>query len=223
MTLPRRRWLRRLLFVLILAGALYLARGPLLRGLAGFLVVDDCTGDADTVLLLDGDRLYERAALQYRGGAKRLLLIEGPPGRLARMGILPDPVELARRELAKYEVPESAVDVLKIEKGGDWNRAKRLRDWLNEHPEAQVCVLCDRFSSRRTRCLFDRELGGLSVRVHWRALPARSYDETNWYRGKIGTLALFDSYLSWGHVWLYGDALGERQEWDPDAYQNNLP
>ncbi len=86
-----------------------------------------------------------------------------------------------------------------------------------------MVVLCDRFSSRRTRCLFERELGGLSARVRWRALPDRRYDETNWYHHKVGVLSLFDSYLSLGHVWLYGDALGEREEWNPDAYQNNLP
>ena len=68
-----------------------------------------------------------------------------------------------------------------------------------------------------------RELGGLSARVHWRALPDRRYDETNWYHSKAGVLAVYDSYLSLAHVWVYGDALGDRQEWDPDTYQNNLP
>jgi hypothetical protein len=83
--------------------------------------------------------------------------------------------------------------------------------------------LCDRFSSRRTRCLFERELGGLSPRVHWRALPDRRYDERNWQQSRTGVVSLFDSYLNWGHVWLYGDTLGDREEWDPDQYQNNLP
>jgi hypothetical protein len=218
----RRRWLRRLVFALILAGALYLARAPLLRGVASFLVVDDPVQQVDALLPLDGDWLYEQTALLYHDGTKQILLLEGPPNRLVRMEIMPDPVALARRELTACKVPESAVEMLKMEKNGDWNRARRLRDWLNEHPDARVCVLCDRFSSRRTHCLFERELGGLSARVRWRALPDRRYDERNWYQNKVGVLSLFDSYLSVGHVWWYGDALGEREEWDPDTYQNNL-
>ena len=52
MTPRRRRWLRRLLFVLILAGAAYFARQPLLRGLAGFLVVEDPVREADAACCL---------------------------------------------------------------------------------------------------------------------------------------------------------------------------
>jgi hypothetical protein len=219
----RRRWLRRLLFALLLAGAVYLARAPLLRGTASLLIVEDPVREVDALVLLNGDRLWERAAALYHAGAaKRLMLFHDAPGRLERLGVLPDPDEEIRREREKYTIPETAVEVLKIEKHGDWNRARRLRDWLNEHSEAQVFILCDRFSSRRAHCLYTRELGGLSERVHWQALPDRRYDETSWQRNKVGVLQLFDSYLSWGHVWLYGDALGDQQEWDPDAYQNKL-
>jgi hypothetical protein len=220
----RRRWIRRLLFALVFAGAVYLARAPLLRGMAHFLVVEDPMQEVDALVLLNGDRLYEQTALLYRNDmAKHVLLIQGPPSRLERMKILPDPVALARRELAKHDVPEIVVEVLPMEKNGDSNRARRLRDWLNEHPEARVCILCDRFSNRRTRCLFERELGGLSARVHWRALPDRLYDETNWYRNKAGVLGIFDGYLNWAHVELYDDASGDWEEWDPEVYQNNLP
>jgi hypothetical protein len=220
----RRRWIRRLVFALILIGAVYLARAPLLRGVAGFLVVEDAAQneEVEALVLLNGDRLYERAADLYQAGAaKRLLLFQEPPNRLVRMGILPDGVELGRRELLKGDVPENTVEVMAMDKRGDWNRARRLRDWLNEHPEAQVLMLCDRFSSRRTRYLFEHELGGLSSRVHWRALADRRYDESNWCN-KTGSLSVFNGYLSLGHVRLYGDALGDREEWDPDVYQNNL-
>ena len=223
MTPRRRRWLRRLLFVLILAGAAYFARQPLLRGLAGFLVVEDPVREADAVLLLDGDRGPERAAELYHAGAvKRVLLLREPPRRLERFDALPNLTELYRAELERYGVPATAVEVLETEKRGDWNNARRLCDWLNEHPESQVIVQCARFASRRTRCLFERELGGLSGQVRWRALADRRYDETDWYRHRAGAIDLFDSYLGWGHVKVYGDALGDRDEWDPDAYRNSL-
>jgi hypothetical protein len=219
----RRRWLRRLLFALGLAGAIYLGRESLLRGVARVLVVEDPVQQVDAVVLFDGDHLYEQAALLYRDGlARRILLIEGSPSRLVRMEILPNPAALAQGELAKMAVPANALEILKMDKSGDWNYARRLRDWLNEHPGAHVCLLCDRFSSRRTHCLFTQVLGELSARVHWRALPDRRYDEQNWQRDKVGILGLFDGYLSWGHVWWYGDAQGDQEEWNPDTYQNNL-
>ncbi len=224
MTRSRRRWLRRLLFALILVGAVYLARGPLLHGAARLLIVEDPPQEVDALVLLDGDHLYETTALLYRNDvSKHVLLIQVPPTRLERMGIMPDPITVARRELTNGGVPESAVEVLATDKPGDWNRARRLRDWLNEHPDARVCVLCDRFNSRRTRYVFDHELGALSARVHWRPLTDRRYDERNWYQSKLGAVAFFDSYLSLAHVWVYGDAVGDREEWDPDQYQNNLP
>ena len=58
--------------------------------------------------------------------------------------------------------------------------------------------------------------------MRWQALADRRYDETNWYRQRAGAIDLFDSYLGWGHVKVYGDALGDRDEWDPDAYRNSL-
>jgi hypothetical protein len=223
MTPRRRRRLLRLLFVLVLAVSLYLARHPLLRGLAGFLVVEDPVREADAALLLSGDRLPERAADLYRDGTvKRLLLVRGAPGRLQRIGAVPDVTEAYRAALERCEVPATAVDVLETEKRGDWNSARRLRDWLREHPDAQVIVLCARFGSRRTRCLFEQELGGLAGRVRWLALADRRYDEADWYRHRAGAVDLFDSYLGWGHVKVYGDALGDRDEWDPDAYRNSL-
>jgi hypothetical protein len=223
MTWLRRRWVRRLLFVLILAGAVYLARGPLLRGLASFLIVEDSGQEVDALVPLDGDHLYETTGLLVRNDvSRRVLLLQTPPDRLERMGVMPDPITVARRELASDNVPESAVEVIRAAKGGDWNRARALRDWLKEHPDARVCVLCDRFASRRTRYVFDQKLGGAAAQVQWRALPDRRYDERNWYDSKVGVLALFDSYLSLTQVWLYGDALGDRDEWDPDKYQSDL-
>ena len=213
-----------MLALLILAGVVYLARAPLLHGLASFLVVDEPVRAVDALVLLDGENLYERAAELYQAGtARRILIFQGSPNRLIRLEILEEPSTRAARELERLDVPKSSVEVLKMEKSGDWRRARRLRDWLQEHPAAQVCVLCDRFSSRRTRALFGQELGALAERVHWRALPDSRYDETNWQRDKAGILDLFAAYVSCVHVSLYGNSLGEQDEWDPDAYQESLP
>ena len=79
MTRSRRRWLRRLLFVLILAGAVYLARAPLLCGVARFLVVEDSKQEVEALVPFDGDHLYEQAALLIHNDvSKHVLLIQGP-------------------------------------------------------------------------------------------------------------------------------------------------
>ncbi len=119
-----RRWLRRLVFALVLAGVVYLARAPLLRAVASFLVIDDPVQQVDALVPLDGDQVYEQTALLYHDGTKQILLLEGPPNRLVRMEIMPDPVARARREFTACDVPEGAVAVLTVEKCGDWSRAR---------------------------------------------------------------------------------------------------
>jgi hypothetical protein len=211
--------------VAVLAAGLYLFRVPLLRALGGALVVDEPPQAADAVLLLDGERREERAAeLYHQGVAARLLVIEGAPTRLTKLGILPSGATLARRRLGARAVPAEALSVLPSDARDRWGQARRLRDWLEEHPGARVLVLCDRFTSREVRHVFNAVLGpDLGARLHWRGLPKRRYDETDWWRDKEGVLDLFNAYAALGYVCLHGEDTVGRHDWDPDAYEATLP
>jgi hypothetical protein len=219
-----RKWAIRLAVVVAIVAVLYLCRRPLLRGVGGCLVVDEPVQSGDVVLLLDADEGYEEAAQGYRGGrTTRVLLLETPPNRLQRLGILESDAEQKRKALLREEVRGDHVTVAPCPGRGDWNRARGLREWLTQHPDAAVVVLCDRMNSRRLRHIYGTILGaGLAGRVHWRALPHRWYDESNWWTNKAGLSACVNGYLGLAHVCFCGEHPGE-QEWDPDQYEQSLP
>ncbi len=224
-TSRRKKWALRLLVAAAVAVTLYLARAPLLRAVGGWLVVDDAPQAGDVVLLLDADRGFDRAADRYRAGlAPGVLVLETPPGRLQRLGVVPSRGETARRALAERDVPVMAVTVVECPGWGDWNRARALRTWLTDNPAARVAVLGDRLNSRRTRGIFRGILGDdLAGRVHWCALPDRRYDETNWWQNKTGLRACCNGYLGLAHGALYGENSRAADEWDPDQYEQLLP
>jgi hypothetical protein len=219
-----RKWAIRLAVAVVLLAALYACRQPLLRGVGGCLVVDEPAQPGDVVLLLDADGGYKEAAQAYGAGATpRVLLLETPPGRLQRLSILETEGERQRKALLREAVRDDAVTSVACPGRGDWNRARGLREWLMQNPNASVVVLSDRMNSRRLRRIFRTILGAdLAGRVRWRAVPHRWYDETNWWTNKAGLSACVNGYLGLAHVCLYGEKQGER-EWDPDQFEQTLP
>jgi hypothetical protein len=217
----RKRWLaRRLIVVVGIVFTIYLARAPLLHAVGSGLVVRDTTRNADFVLVLDGDRCYEEAArLYHEGTVPGILLIESVPSRLVRIGVLPSNEELARRELDKHGVPDAAIDIVGGPATSIWHAARRLEEWLAEHPGDSLIVLCPRFSGRELRWLHSQVLGPDELsRLFWHPLRDRRYDETNWWSRKEGVLSVFNSYVSLGYVWLNGEQQATWYEWDAEEW-----
>ncbi|HZY90123.1 MAG TPA: hypothetical protein VFE78_35205 [Gemmataceae bacterium] len=208
---------------LAVLACLYLFRAPLLRSGALALVVDQPRKATTALLLLDADHGPTRAAECYREGRTRsVLLIEEWPGRVVRMGVLPPREDVLRRSLGAEGLPEEAVTVLAGRAGNDWDRARRLREWLAAHPGATVTVLCDRFGSRRLYRVFGTTLGAEAARLRWWAPADRRFDENDWWRHKEGFLQLFSAGAGLGYVWLVGEDREEWRAWDPDRYEKGL-
>ncbi len=218
-----RRALRRCAVVLAVLACLYLFRAPLLRSAASALVVDQPREATTALLLLDADRGPERAAESYRDGrAGHVLLIEGWPGRVEQLGVLPPHADVLRRNLGDEGVPEEAITVLNGRAKNDWDRARLLREWLAGHPGATVTVLCDRFGSRRLSRVFGATLGGEVTRLRWWAQAERRFDESDWWRHKEGFLRAYSAGVGLGYVWLVGEDREEWRAWDPDEYEKSL-
>ncbi len=215
----------RLLALAAVVCVLYLFRAPLLRVVGGVLVVDETAQPGDVVLLLGADRGYDLAAERYRdGSAPRVLILEGPPGRLVRLGVLDTAGAMAHKALPPRGVTKGGFTVIACPGSGDWNRARGLRGWLEENPDARVAVLCERLNSRRVRRIFRTVLGDeLAGRVRWCAVPNREWDETNWWQHKAGVFACVNGYLGLAHVCVYGENPTESQAWNPDQYGQTLP
>jgi hypothetical protein len=215
--------LRRGAIALAVLACLYLFRAPLLRSAASALAVDQPREATTALLLLNADRGPRRAAECYREGrAGSVLLIEEWPDRAVQMGVLPPREDVLRRNLEAEGVPEAAITVLAGRATSDWERARRLRKWLAEHPGATVTVLCDRFGSRRLCHIFAATLGPDATRLRWWAAADRRFDENDWWRHKEGFLRLFSAGAGLGYVWLVGEDREEWRAWDPDGYEKSL-
>jgi hypothetical protein len=203
----------------------FLFRGPILRGIGGFLVVPANGADADAVLLLGGQRCVEEAGNLYRSGmAHRVLLIAARPGRLERLGILPNPVAHRRARLREEGVPEEHVAELTVGRNGPAEAVAALGGWLDAHPRERVMVVCHSFNSRRlyylSRTILQEESRG---RLVWKPLRPLCYDETNWWQTREGLLDVFDAYVRLAHAGYVGANERPCREWDPDDYEKRLP
>jgi hypothetical protein len=220
---PPRRWWRRLVVLAVLLGGLYLARAPLLRGLAGLLVVDEPDAGVPTLVLLDGDGMFDEAAQRYRTGqARRLLLFHGKPSRIERLGLIPPHVVRARKALRERGVPADALTVLPQAGRSYRQHFTVLGSWLEEHPEDDVYLLCNRFASRRVRRLVGRVLGSDAGRVHVLALPARRYTEADWWQHRDGQIDFVSQAVRLAFVVVCGEGTAQGNDWDPDDYEASL-
>lgn len=221
----KRRWWRRgMLIALVLGAGLFWFRVPILRSIAGFLVVDEPAPVADYVWILGGDRRYDRAArLYHSGSATSILVVRGRPTRLQRMGFQSSSDTLTQRELASRGVPTTSITVIPSMARTDWDRARCLRDWMRQRPAVRVVVLCDRFGGRRLRRIFDQVLGEDDAgRVRLIGLPERSYDENDWWLHREAFVDVFGSYVSLAYTRLWGEEKEEWREWDPKEYEKTL-
>lgn len=219
-----RRWYTGLLVALAVGSCLYLFREPVLQGVGGYLVVDEPAAADYAVLVGRSDGCYDRAAQLYHSGSvSGILVVEPRPDRLQRLGFLPLFTTLSQRELTAHGVPASAVTVVPGETRTDWDRARRLRAWLQGHPSDGLVILCERFDTRRFRFILDTILGAdYAARVHLLALPHEPYDERNWWKNRLGFAHVFDCYVSLAYVRLWGEDRMQWRDWDPEYYQKRL-
>jgi hypothetical protein len=204
--------------------AAYLLRTTLLRVVAEPLIEAGPVGPVDCVLILDGDRCYDRAVeLLREEPARRLLVVDHMPRRLERQGILPPFVTVARRELAARGLTDDLLTTVPAQAVTEWDEARALRGWLDGQGAGRVAILCDRFHSRKVGTVFHKVLGDERwQRVRLLPVASRWYDENDWWRHKEGLLDLFTAYAQLGHVWACGDDTEEWREWDADAYEQTL-
>jgi uncharacterized SAM-binding protein YcdF (DUF218 family) len=109
--------------VVAIVALLVLARGPLLRGVGGYLIVEEPLRPADGLLVLGGGlpfRAQEAAALYHAGWAPTVLLV--PAARresdavLRELGVQrPAEWELSREVLERLGVPAGAIRIVEGE------------------------------------------------------------------------------------------------------------
>lgn len=211
-----RPWCARLVLMLLsMSLALWLCSPLLCWGAARLLICDESAESASVALLVSGDRVYDAAAEFYRADSNRkLLLIGRRSNRLERAGVLEPDVPL--RLLRERGVPPETLTGLECDGLDDWQAAAVLANWLQEHPDASVAVLCDRFDSRRQRWILNAVLSAADTpRVRVCAIRGRNYTETNWQRGGLeGLLGFLKASITLTHAIVMGPSPPARQEAD---------
>jgi hypothetical protein len=221
---------RRIAALAAMVAVAWLFHAPLLRGLAGLLIVDQPTDDYDCVCISawgdrpNGDRCLDAAANLYRRKpACRVLLIAPTPSRLEASGVVTSFASPNRKELHERGVPQAAVSILHSQRWNDWATARALAAWMGKHPGRCVVMLCGQFHSGQFRRALDSVLEpDQAALVHVCALPNRDYDDANWWTRRGGYRAFGGSWLLRFQGWLGGGDAPQTPETSADDYERDF-
>lgn len=192
-----------------------------LRGLALPLIVDETADTDGDLLILGGDHRYDVTARAYRERpSRRILLIQTYADRLVQNAILPSDERISCDELAARGVPRQAIVIIPGATRTLWESARQLQNWMSgQSTSIRIVVLCDRFSSRQVRYVFQQTLTPSSfARLAVQGLADRRYDEWNWWQARSGTKQLLLRWIALIHGCACGEDESRPEPWNPDEY-----
>jgi uncharacterized SAM-binding protein YcdF (DUF218 family) len=168
-----------LLFLVLLIGAIYLARHPLLRFVGEGLIVEDQLEKSDAILVLSDDNFYAdratRAAELFRQGLAPVVVASGVRLR-ANAGI----AELMTHDLVERGVPRESILPFPQDADGTREEASSLRKLVLEKKWKSVIVVTSNYRTRRARYIF-RRLFANSATVRVASARDGDFDPAHWY------------------------------------------
>ena len=205
----KRKWKWSAVAAVALAAVFLFFHATLLQHLAGPLIADEPVDHLQYVGLVewnnapDGDRCIDQAiALVRQNPNRKVLLVELARTRLVEIGVLPSFESLCRNELKARDFPPQIISVIRCDGYDDWSTARAIRTWLADHPDAILGLLCGRFRSAKVRYTLDVVLDPeQAARVYVRGLPDHRYDETDWWKSRMGIKAFGFAWLRRLHSW----------------------
>ncbi len=172
------------LAILAVLGVLYLLRGPILRALGNFWVVDEAPVPADALIILGDDNFSaeraSRAAEMYRARwAPRIVA----SGRYLRP--YASVADLMHRDLLERGVPEQAIVRFPHRAASTREEAAALRDLLRQRGWTTVLIVTSNSHTRRARYIIRNVFGPEMV---FRVIAARdsAYDPDSWWQQRSG-------------------------------------
>jgi uncharacterized SAM-binding protein YcdF (DUF218 family) len=194
-----RRTMIGLAIVVAAAGVAWLEHEPILRHIAGWWAVSDELAHADAIVVLGGDidvRPFAAAALYKQGYAAKILVSNIQSGKAERLGLVPSNTELNRDVLRKLGVPETAIVIIGENNSSTQQEAAAVRQWALQSQAKRIIVPTELFAARRTRWIFDRELGPVGVEVFVHAFPS-GYTLADWWRHRHGLVDFNNEVLKY--------------------------
>jgi hypothetical protein len=201
-------------------------RGPILRQIYRFLVVDEGVEAAAFAFVGDGDggTLDKAAELLRQGKVQRLILIGDTCHRVVRLHIVPDPIDSLRSRFALRGIPASAIGVIPGSGGTFRENVRDVSRFLGEADRPLAVYVAPETRSRYARYVTDVVLdkaAASSLRIV--AAPQRKFNSGNWWNSAAGWRGVFDSYFRLGFVWANGSAGLENRRWEPADFERTLP
>jgi len=179
---------------------LYLARGPILRGVASAWIVDEPMEKVQAIVVLGGDsrggdRVRHAVSLYKAGWAPRIVL-SGAPIRTYF-----NETELMAREARELGVPADHLILAPTGATSTLEEALRLRPVLAEHNFRNVIVVTSNFHTRRAKQIFVGVYRPRATIVRISAAPDQSFDPSTWWQSREGRKLLFLEVLKWTYTW----------------------
>src|SRR6516162_1736405 len=178
-----------LIFLVIFAFVIYLARYPILRLAGNFWVVDESPQASDAIVILSDDDYgavrASRAADLYRASwAPRIVA----SGRTLRPYI--SIAELMQRDLTDRGVPATAVVRVPNRARNTLDEAGAVSEFLSAHGWKKIIVVTSNYHTRRARFIYEHVLApGTELRIL--ATPDPAYDLNSWWRKREGVKTFF--------------------------------
>jgi uncharacterized SAM-binding protein YcdF (DUF218 family) len=177
-----------LMTLLVLFGAAYAIRRPLMRLAGDFWIIDEPIAHADAILVLGDDNFggerASRAAGLFRAGWAPQVVASG---RMLRpyMSV----AELIGRDLENRGVPATAVIRFPQQASDTNDEAQALRRLADEHGWHQVLVVTSNYHTRRARYIF-RKVFPDGARVV--SAPDSDFDPDKWWTSRKSQKLFFD-------------------------------
>jgi len=142
-----------LLFLVLLCGALYLARRPLLRFAGESWIVDESLDHADAIIVLSDDNFYAdrvtRAAELMREGKAPLVVASG-----RRLRPYAGIAELMQHDLIERGVAKEKIISFPQDADNTRDEAEALKDLVLEKKWTSVLIVTSNYHTRRARYIF---------------------------------------------------------------------
>lgn len=152
------------------------------------------THDGHTIA---GDMVIEQTAnlLKSHPDAK-VIFTQGWSSRLVEIGVIPPPVEMLRKALAKYQIGPERVIHLDVQGYQFWNEARAMDAYLSQHPKERVLFLTEEFGGRSHQLVLRSAISAENRdRVEILGLPDPRYSCHNWWKSRAGVKGVMVGYL----------------------------
>jgi uncharacterized SAM-binding protein YcdF (DUF218 family) len=184
-----------LVFLVIFAFVIYLARYPILRFAGNFWVVDESPQTSDAIVILSDDDYdavrASRAADLYRSSWAPRIVASGralrPYASIA---------ELMQRDLTDRGVPATAVVRFPNRARNTLEEAGAVSEFLSTHGWRKIIVVTSNYHTRRARFIYEHALApGTELRMV--AAPDPAYDPNSWWRTREGVKTFFYEFVGY--------------------------